>query len=164
MARTGNIYEKWLRGDNNVNIQGRIMVLVHSTSSHCDLSIYQVWFKQQQCFFAAQGTVTDRQTDRQSGDKVIFKRLYINVNVKIYCINSDSYIEHASPVSWQGSPSEFHQMSASFRSAPWLCRNGWELYWHWSRPVHHSHHPSNFQVRSQTICILVMDLLYQYTI
>jgi len=26
MARTGNTYEKWLRGDNTVNIQGRIMV------------------------------------------------------------------------------------------------------------------------------------------
>jgi len=27
MAQTGNNYEKWLRGDNIVNIQGRIMVL-----------------------------------------------------------------------------------------------------------------------------------------
>ena len=26
--------EKWLRGDNTVNIQGRSMVLKHSTSSH----------------------------------------------------------------------------------------------------------------------------------
>jgi len=27
MARTGNTNEKWLRGDNTVNLQGRIMVL-----------------------------------------------------------------------------------------------------------------------------------------
>jgi len=26
---------KWLWGDNSVNIQGRTMVLVHSTASHC---------------------------------------------------------------------------------------------------------------------------------
>jgi len=47
MAQTDN-YEKWLRGDNTVNIQGMIMVLVYSTSSHCHLSKYQVWFKWQQ--------------------------------------------------------------------------------------------------------------------
>ena len=28
MARTGNNYEKWLRGDKSINIQGRIMVLL----------------------------------------------------------------------------------------------------------------------------------------
>jgi len=33
---------KWLRGDNSVNRQVRIMVLVYCTSSHCHLSIYQV--------------------------------------------------------------------------------------------------------------------------
>ena len=31
-----------LRGDNSINIQGRITVLVHSTFSHCNLSINQV--------------------------------------------------------------------------------------------------------------------------
>jgi len=39
-----------LKGDNSVNIQGMIMVLMHGTSSHCHLSIYQVWFKWQQQF------------------------------------------------------------------------------------------------------------------
>ena len=49
MAQTGIHYEKkWLKGD--VNIQCRIMILVHSTSSHCHLSIYQVWFKWQKQF------------------------------------------------------------------------------------------------------------------
>ena len=44
--QTGIHYEKkWLRGDNSINIQGRIMVLVHSTSSHCCLSINQVSFQ-----------------------------------------------------------------------------------------------------------------------
>jgi len=33
---------KWLRGDNSVKIQSRIMVLVHCPSSHCHLSINQV--------------------------------------------------------------------------------------------------------------------------
>ena len=36
---------KWLRGDNTVNIQSRIMVLVHSTFFHCHLSINQVSFQ-----------------------------------------------------------------------------------------------------------------------
>ena len=35
ITRTGNTYEKWLWGDNTINIQGRTMVLVHSTASHC---------------------------------------------------------------------------------------------------------------------------------
>jgi len=34
MARTGNHYENWLRGDNTINIQGRSMVLVHCPSPH----------------------------------------------------------------------------------------------------------------------------------
>ena len=44
MVWTGIQYEnnKWLRGDNYVNIQGMILVLVHDTSPHCHLSIYQV--------------------------------------------------------------------------------------------------------------------------
>jgi len=29
---------KWLRGDNSVNIQSRIMIIVHCPSSHCHLS------------------------------------------------------------------------------------------------------------------------------
>ena len=45
MAWTGNTYEKWLSGDNTVNIQGRIMVLVYCPSSHCHLSINQVSFQ-----------------------------------------------------------------------------------------------------------------------
>ena len=45
MARTSNTYEKWLRGDNSINIQGRIMVRVHCPSSRCHLSINQVSFK-----------------------------------------------------------------------------------------------------------------------
>jgi len=42
MAQTGIHYEKnkWLRRDNSVNIQSRILVLVHCPSSH--LSINQV--------------------------------------------------------------------------------------------------------------------------
>jgi len=37
-----NMKIKWLRGKNSVNILGRIMVIVHSHSSHCHLSINQV--------------------------------------------------------------------------------------------------------------------------
>jgi len=40
MTRTGNTYEKWLRGDNSTNMQGRIMVLGFCPSPHCHLSIY----------------------------------------------------------------------------------------------------------------------------
>ena len=40
--RTGNHYEKWLRGDNSINKQGRIMVHVHCPSSPWSLSINQV--------------------------------------------------------------------------------------------------------------------------
>jgi len=36
---------RWLRGDNSVNIQVRIMVLVQCTFSHCQLSINQVSFQ-----------------------------------------------------------------------------------------------------------------------
>ena len=43
ISGTCNTYEKWLRVDNTVNIQGTIMVLVHSTSPHCHICIYQVW-------------------------------------------------------------------------------------------------------------------------
>ena len=48
MARTGNNYEKLLRGDNTVNIQGRIMIILFCPFPHYHLSIYQVWFKCQQ--------------------------------------------------------------------------------------------------------------------
>ena len=50
MARTDIHYEnnEWLRGDNTVNIQGRIIVSGFCPSSYCHLSIYQVWFKCQQ--------------------------------------------------------------------------------------------------------------------
>ena len=46
MASTGINYEKkkWLMGDNSVNIQCRIMVLVNCHSSNCHLSIKQVSF------------------------------------------------------------------------------------------------------------------------
>jgi len=33
---------KWLRGDNSVNIPGRIMINVHCPSSYCHISINQV--------------------------------------------------------------------------------------------------------------------------
>ena len=36
--------KKMVTGDNTVNIQGRVMVLVHSTSSHCNLSITKFHF------------------------------------------------------------------------------------------------------------------------
>jgi len=40
MAQTGiHNKPKWLSGDNSVNIQDRIMVLVHGTSSYPYLSI-----------------------------------------------------------------------------------------------------------------------------
>ena len=39
------IMKKWLRGDNLVNIQGRMMVLVHCPSSHSCLSINQVLYQ-----------------------------------------------------------------------------------------------------------------------
>jgi len=46
MARTGIHYEKkTLRGDNTVNIQGSIMVIMVFPSPHCHLSIYKVLFK-----------------------------------------------------------------------------------------------------------------------
>jgi len=48
MAQTGNHYEKWLWGDNSINIQGRIMVLVHCPFPYCHLSINQFSFKFQQ--------------------------------------------------------------------------------------------------------------------
>ena len=45
MARTGNKYEKWLRRDYSINIQGRSMGLESGPSPNCHLSIYQVLFK-----------------------------------------------------------------------------------------------------------------------
>ena len=39
------IKNKWLWGDNSVNIQGRSMVLVHCPSSYCHLPINQVSFQ-----------------------------------------------------------------------------------------------------------------------
>ena len=45
MARISNHYEKWLREDNSINNQGRVMVLGHCPSSHCHLSINQFSFK-----------------------------------------------------------------------------------------------------------------------
>ena len=38
MTRTGNHYEKWLWGDNTINIQSMNMVLVHSTCALFDIS------------------------------------------------------------------------------------------------------------------------------
>ena len=35
MARTGNHYEKMLRGENSINIQDLIMVLLHCPLPHC---------------------------------------------------------------------------------------------------------------------------------
>ena len=42
MASRATMMEKWLWGDNSINIQGRVMVLVHCPSPHCHLSINQV--------------------------------------------------------------------------------------------------------------------------
>jgi len=43
MARTGINYEKkWLWGDNSVNIQDRIIILVHYPFPHCYLFVSQV--------------------------------------------------------------------------------------------------------------------------
>ena len=36
---------KWLRGDNSINIQGTIMILMHCSFTHCHPSMYQVWFQ-----------------------------------------------------------------------------------------------------------------------
>jgi len=52
MARRGNHYKKLLRGDNSINIKGRIMVIVHCPSPYCHLSINQVSFKSQQWFLS----------------------------------------------------------------------------------------------------------------
>ena len=72
MARTGVHYEnnKWLMGDNSVNIQGRIMVLVHYPSPHCHLSINHVLFNANSSFKVIHRTRywMDRWTDRQSSD------------------------------------------------------------------------------------------------
>ena len=51
---THPIWKKRLQGDNSINIQGRIMVIEHSTSSHCHLSISQVSF-QSLCTFKDMG-------------------------------------------------------------------------------------------------------------
>ena len=44
MAWTGNNYEIWLLGDNSINIQGRIMVLVHGPFSHFKPSLISITF------------------------------------------------------------------------------------------------------------------------
>ena len=36
---------KWSKGNNSKNIQSRVMVLVHDTSSYCALQLYEVWSK-----------------------------------------------------------------------------------------------------------------------
>jgi len=71
MARTGNNYEKWLWGDNSINIQGRIIVNDHCPSPYCPIYLYTKFdlnannnFK----VFARQGT---GQTDGQSGDYML---------------------------------------------------------------------------------------------
>ena len=74
MALTGSNYEKiYLRGDNSVNIQGRIMVLIHCPSSNCHLSINQVSF-QSRLYFPRYGP------DRQQLWK---KKLRVNNSVNI---------------------------------------------------------------------------------
>ena len=84
MARTGNHYEKWLKGDNSINIQGRIMVLVHCPSPYCHLSINHVSFKSQHQLFARQDTEpTDRRTDGQSGDYMLPPLWNIIMNVSV---------------------------------------------------------------------------------
>jgi len=66
---------KWLWGNNSINMQGRIMVLGFCPSPHCHLSINQVSFKCQQEFSSfLPEKVPDRQmdgqTDGQSGDSM----------------------------------------------------------------------------------------------
>ena len=68
---------KWLRGDNSVNIQGRIMVLVHCPSSHCHLSINHFWFKCQQSFESYLPNKVPRRTTGQSDD-------YMHTQLEVY--------------------------------------------------------------------------------
>jgi len=72
MARISNHYEKWLREDNSINNQGRVMVLVHCPSSHCHLYITNSHWNANSSFKVICQTRyrMDRQTDRQS-------RLYV---------------------------------------------------------------------------------------
>ena len=55
-GQTSIMKKKWLRRDNTVNIQGRIMVLMHSTSSPCHLSINQVSFQSLSVFLSLPST------------------------------------------------------------------------------------------------------------
>ena len=76
MARTGNTYETWLRGDNTVNIQGRIMVLWFCPSPHWHLSIYMYTkfnLNVNSSFKVICRTryLMDGRTDRQSGDYML---------------------------------------------------------------------------------------------
>ena len=67
MAPTGIHYEKWLWGDNSINIQGLIIVLEFCLSPHCHLSINQVSFQCQQQFLSySPDKIPDRRTDRQT--------------------------------------------------------------------------------------------------
>ena len=54
---TSIMKKKWLWGDNTVNIQGMIMVIVHGPSSHWILSINQVSF-QSLVYFPRYGQAT----------------------------------------------------------------------------------------------------------
>ena len=72
MAWTGIHYEKWLWGDNSINIQGRIMVLVHCPFPYCHLSINQFSFKFQTVVLKLPDRWTDGQTDRQSSDYMLY--------------------------------------------------------------------------------------------
>ena len=87
MAWTGIHYEqnKWLRADNSVNIQGRIMALVHCPSSHC-----QVSFKSKQYFSNdVPAKITDRRTKRGEHNNV--PRTYIIYTAVHYTLYTIQY-------------------------------------------------------------------------
>ena len=69
MARTHIHYEKW--GDNTVNIQGRITVLVFCHSRHCHLSYTKFDLNANSNFSYLPEKVPDGRTDGQSGDYIL---------------------------------------------------------------------------------------------
>jgi len=79
-----------LRGDNYVNIQGRIMVLVHCASSHCHLSINQVSL-QSLAYFPIYGL--DRhplQKKSIRGDNYV--NLQSRIRVLVHCASSHCHL------------------------------------------------------------------------
>ena len=78
---------KRLSGDNYVNIQGRIMVLVHCPSSHCHLSINQVSF--QSLLILSNiwpGQALIMENKRLRGDNSV--NIQGRIVVPVYCLSS----------------------------------------------------------------------------